>query len=74
MGRKSNDLHLQQAPILDHFRHVMIDRKSLFVPMPEWYNNSAGGFNPFHLPGLINDESLQILLNVMQNSLSEPRV
>eukprot|EP00966_Prymnesium_polylepis_P313443 7243069-Prymnesium_polylepis.1 len=67
-----NDVHKLQAPILEHFRHVMIDRGPLFRPLPTFYDNRPGKFNPFHLPGLITDESLQLLLNVIRSSVPAP--
>ena len=68
-GRLCNDLHKRQAPILEYFRHVMVDRSPLFTPLPEAYNSSAGAHNPYHLPGVISDESLQLLLNVVHSSV-----
>ena len=67
--RQCAQLHDLQTPIIEHFRHVMINRSPLFTPLPNFYNSSAGMHNPYHLPGVMTDESLQILLNTIKASM-----
>lgn len=63
MGKWVTKSHHAQRDISKVFGHVTVDRSCLFQPLPLGYSLANANFNPFHLPGVITDESANILLS-----------